>query len=185
MEQKWKSSVPPLVMELRQHHLLRRRRRKKNPGGNPLRAYCFPRAAAAASAIGWIQRKEKEDKKYINLRMKMQIGARCKTRILGRTWRGSRTQKEQEEEGEGFSSSSSFLWRSPTKKTHTCQSERWCSTAAPLSGIEMQSNKWRSSDARTHARTKQQAAFCSAPLCDCATSRTTGYGKYSAQWRSH
>lgn len=158
MEQKWKSSVPPLVMELRQHHLLRRRRRKKNPGGNPLRAYCFPRAAAAASALGWIQRKEKEDKKYINLRMKMQIGARCKTRIPGRTWRGSRTQKEQEEEGEGFFSFLFFFFLSvaqPDQKTHTCQSERWCSTAAPLSGIEMQSNKWRSSDARTHEATSR------------------------------
>lgn len=43
----------------------------------------------------------------------------------------------------------------PDQKTHTCQSERWCSTAAPLSGIEMQSNKWRSSDARTHEATSR------------------------------
>lgn len=43
----------------------------------------------------------------------------------------------------------------PDQNTHTCQSERWRSTAAPLSGIEMQSNKWRSSDARTHEATSR------------------------------
>lgn len=156
MEQKWKSSVPPLVMELRQHHLLRRRRRKKNPGGNPLRAYCFPRAAAAAaSALGWIQKKEKEDKKNI-YKSEEENANRC---TMQNADPGQNLAREPHTEGAGGGRRRIFFFflsvAQPDQKTHTCQSERWCSTAAPLSGIEMQSNKWRSRDARTHARSNK------------------------------
>lgn len=81
-----------------------------------------------------------------------------------------------------FSSSSSFLWRSPTKKPTLANQSGGVALLLLSPGSRCNQTN---GDRATHARTKQQAAFCSAPLCDCATSRTTGYGKYSAQWRSH
>lgn len=99
---------------------------------------------------------------------------------------GQNLAREPHTEGGGwrriFFFSSSFLWRSPTKKPTLANQSGGVALLLLSPGSRCNQTN---GDRATHARTKQQAAFCSAPLCDCATSRTTGYGKYFAQWRSH
>lgn len=181
MEQKWKILSSAAGAGASATSFVEEEEEKEKSRWKPAPCVLLSKSSSSSVRARLDPKEGKRRQKYINLRKKMQIGARCKTRIPGRTWRGSRTQKE--EDGEGFFFfSSSFLWRSPTKKPTLANQSGGVALLLLSPGSRRNQTN---GDRATHARTKQQAAFCSAPLCDCATSRTTGYGKYSAQWRSH
>lgn len=126
MEQKWKSSVPPLVMELGQHYLLRRRKREERSWWKTAPCVLLSKSSSSSSSCVRDRLDPKENRQKINKSVEENAN-RC-------TMQNADPRKNLVKEPHTGGAAAEgarvvmimcfppFMWRNPTKKPNANQS---------------------------------------------------------------